>query len=241
MCSVRSPGIRRDSRAGLHGGCRYTSQNSRSCMTLGFLEQPVDHAANGRDAGSCSDEHRILMRLPQREHAVRAMELDGRSFFQIAQPVGKESIFHAIQAEVETGISARGAERSNRPACDLCRPAFGCLNGNKLARNESEIASTPSTSNSRCLVCCESDRPTLKSGGKQSCAGPDTRTESACAGSAESQSLIIVLVSAHTRLDARRSRFAADLEKERAANMAALHKCSLRAYSTVTDFARLRG
>src|SRR5664280_2536171 len=58
-----------------------------AAIAFWLLEEPMDHAADGRDARPSGDEDGVLARLAQGEKAMRAMELHGRSFRQIAEPV----------------------------------------------------------------------------------------------------------------------------------------------------------
>ena len=56
-------------------------------MAVGLIKEPMHHAAKRRNAGARGDEDRILMRLAQGEHPMRAMKLDDGALFQIAKPV----------------------------------------------------------------------------------------------------------------------------------------------------------
>jgi hypothetical protein len=76
-------------------------------VALGLLKEPVHDPANGRYSSSGGNEHRIVTGLAEREHPVRPVKLDSRTFFQIAQPVRQESLFHAIQAKVKFRARAR--------------------------------------------------------------------------------------------------------------------------------------
>ena len=76
-------------------------------MPLGTIEKPMHHAAKGSDSRSCGDENRILVRLPQGEHAVGSVKLNGCAFFEIAQPVRQKPVFDAVEAEVERRRSPR--------------------------------------------------------------------------------------------------------------------------------------
>src|SRR5271166_2436445 len=70
-------------------------------VALGPFKEPMRHAAKGSDSCTSGNEHRILVRLPQGEHAVGSVELDRRALFQIAQPVGQESVFNPVETQVE--------------------------------------------------------------------------------------------------------------------------------------------
>src|ERR1035437_1911941 len=78
-----------------------------AAIALRLLEQPLNDAANGRNTGSGGDKDGVRARLAQGEKSVRAVELHGRAFRQIAQPVGKEALLHAIEAQIEGRILAR--------------------------------------------------------------------------------------------------------------------------------------
>src|SRR5450631_2412868 len=67
-------------------------------VALGLLKEPVHDPAKRCDPRASGDERRIVTGLAEREHPVRPVKLDGRTFFQIAKPIRQESLFHAIQA-----------------------------------------------------------------------------------------------------------------------------------------------
>ncbi len=79
-----------------------------------------------------------LLRLAQGEKAVRAVKLDGRSFRQIAQPVGKKALLHAIEAQIEGGVLARRRSHGVRPGVFFAIGP-GLLDRDKLPGNEAEF------------------------------------------------------------------------------------------------------
>src|ERR1019366_7306574 len=109
-----------------------------AAIAFRLLEQPMNDAANGRNAGPGGDEDCVLARLAQGEKAVRAVKLDGRAFRQIAQPVRQEAFLHAIEAQIEGGVLARGRGDGVRAGV-LFAIGPGLLDGDKLPRNEAEF------------------------------------------------------------------------------------------------------
>src|ERR1017187_2892903 len=53
-------------------------------VAFGLFKQPVHDPTKRGDSSAGGDEHRIVMRLAQREHPVRSVKLDDRPFLQIA-------------------------------------------------------------------------------------------------------------------------------------------------------------
>src|SRR5438552_2337665 len=66
-------------------------------------------SAHGSDSGAGGDHQRITQRIAQHKVSVRAVEVDSASMFHVAEVVGKESAFHAIETEVKAIIAARAA------------------------------------------------------------------------------------------------------------------------------------
>ena len=109
-----------------------------AAIAFRLLEKPMKHAADGRDARSGGNEYGVLARLAQGEKAVWPMELDRRALREIAQPVGKEALFHAVEAQIERGVRARqGCEG----ICARVFLAIGprLLDRDKLPWNEAEF------------------------------------------------------------------------------------------------------
>src|ERR1022692_2441824 len=55
-----------------------------AAIAFWLLEEPMNDAADGRNAGSGGDEDCVRARPAQGEKSVRAVKLDGRAFRQIA-------------------------------------------------------------------------------------------------------------------------------------------------------------
>src|SRR5208282_222386 len=83
-----------------------------SLMTVAFRQQPVQHGAEGRYAGSGGDEHGVAQGRAQNEIAKRPLKRDLSAFVETAEMVGHESILHAIQAEGD--MSVAGGRRRDR-------------------------------------------------------------------------------------------------------------------------------
>src|SRR5271157_195206 len=98
----------------------------------------MHHAANGRDAGTCGDEHSILRRLAQGKESVRTVELYRRALFQITKPVRQEAMIHAVQAEIEGGVRTRRRGYGIRPSVFLAIKLW-LLNGDELPGHEAEF------------------------------------------------------------------------------------------------------
>jgi hypothetical protein len=99
-------------------------------------EEPLDKAEHGRDAGAGGDEDGVGEGLAEGEESVGAVELDGFADGHVGEEVGEESVFDAIDAEVEL-VAAGG--RGERVGAGLEFAAgIGADEGNKLAGSEIE-------------------------------------------------------------------------------------------------------
>src|ERR1035437_1820180 len=109
-----------------------------AAIAFRLLEEPMNDASDGCNAGPGGDEDCVLARLAQGEKAVRAVKLDGRAFRQIAQPVRQEAFLHAIEAQIEGGVLARRRRDGVRTGVFF---AIGprLLDRDKLPRNEAEF------------------------------------------------------------------------------------------------------
>src|SRR6516165_8257296 len=76
-------------------------------MALGLFEEPVNHPANWRNARTGGDEDGIASRFAEGEESMRAVKADGRTFFEIAQPIRQEPVLDPIEAKVEGVVAAR--------------------------------------------------------------------------------------------------------------------------------------
>src|SRR5580658_10751754 len=77
-----------------------------SLMTVVIRQQPMQHGAERRDAGSGGDEHSVAQGRAQNEIAERALKYDLGAFVQTAEIVRHESVMVAVQAEGD--VSVRG-------------------------------------------------------------------------------------------------------------------------------------
>src|ERR1039458_6417914 len=109
-----------------------------AAIAFRLLEQPMNDAADGRNAGPGGDEDCVLARLAQSEKAVRAVKLDGRAFRQIAQPVGKEALLHTVEAQIEGGVLARRRSDGGRAGM-LFAIGPRLLDRDKLPGNEAKF------------------------------------------------------------------------------------------------------
>src|ERR1022692_2631296 len=109
-----------------------------SAIALRLLEEPMNDAADWRNASPSGDEDRVRAGLAQGEKSVRAVKLDGRALRQIAQPVGKEAFLYAIEAQIEGRILARRRSDGVRTGVFL---AIGprLLDRDKLPGNEAKF------------------------------------------------------------------------------------------------------
>src|SRR2546423_333157 len=107
-----------------------------SLRPLPVGKQPLDETANGRNPSASADKNGVLQRVPQGEHPVGTVKMDGLPLFYVAQQVGKETIIHAVQAQVEAGRivwrRGDGVSAGNLPAF------FGRYQRKKLSRNKVE-------------------------------------------------------------------------------------------------------
>jgi hypothetical protein len=73
-------------------------------------EEVLNEAEDRRDSGSGGDEDAVGERLPGREEAVRAMELNGLADFQVAEEIRKEAVLDAIYTQVEHVYAGRAGD-----------------------------------------------------------------------------------------------------------------------------------
>ena len=70
-------------------------------------KERLGETAHRGDSGSGSDEDRVGEWPAEQEESVGAVELNGISFFQVAQEVGEESSLNAVDTNIEL-IASRG-------------------------------------------------------------------------------------------------------------------------------------
>ncbi len=198
-------------------------------MPLRLLKQPLRHSPHRSDTSTGRDKHGVLMWLTKSEHAVRPMEVHDLSFLQVAQPVRQKTFFHAIQAQVERGQGTGSAGNRVSPSVNFSIGLW-LLDGNELAGNEGKCFDALNRKLEMLRLFRQSNRASQTGAEQLSLRGLSNR-------SLGRRNYAIV---GHVLLDAPEM-ISRQASATRKGGKLPPSQVIFDSYSTVTDFAKLRG
>src|SRR6266849_2969534 len=76
-------------------------------MSCRIGQQPMQHGAERRDAGTGCDKDGIAQRRPQNEVAERPLAADFITLSHVAEKIRHEAVLHAVEAESEAIVVSR--------------------------------------------------------------------------------------------------------------------------------------
>ena len=76
-------------------------------MTNRVRQQPMQHGAKRRHAGSGGDEDGIAQRRPQDEIAERPLAADRFAYFHVTEEIRHEAVLHPVEAECKAIVLSR--------------------------------------------------------------------------------------------------------------------------------------